>query len=78
MDPSPTKAYMIHHREDLDVEPLYDLAFGKRPREELYDLRTDPHYMRTLGKPICDLHLYLCAVLPGCYASYNMCENFAH
>ena len=36
---------MIHHREDLDVEPLYQLAFGKRPREELYDLRRDPDYM---------------------------------
>ncbi len=34
-DASPTKAWMIHHREELDVEPLYDLAFGKRPREEL-------------------------------------------
>ena len=45
MDPSPTKAWMIHHREDLDVEPLYQLAFGKRPREELYDLRHDPDYM---------------------------------
>ena len=33
IDPSPTKAFMIHNREDLDVEPLYDLAFGKRPRE---------------------------------------------
>jgi uncharacterized sulfatase len=23
MDASPTKAWMVHHREDLDVEPLY-------------------------------------------------------
>ena len=44
-DASPTKAWMIHHREELDVEPLYDLAFGKRPREELYDLNEDPHYV---------------------------------
>lgn len=45
MDGSPTKAWMIHHRDEDDVEPLYDLAFGKRPREELYDLTVDPHYM---------------------------------
>ena len=49
MDPSPTKAYMVLHREDLDVEPLYRLAFGKRPREELYDLRTDPDYMHNVA-----------------------------
>eukprot|EP01050_Picozoa_sp_SAG11_P010700 SAG11_NODE_1087_length_5925_cov_2.708376_7_plen_127_part_00 len=30
VDPGPTKAWMIHHREDLDVEPLYQLAFGAR------------------------------------------------
>ena len=45
LDASPTKAWMIHHREEHDVEPLYQLAFGKRPREELYDLNNDPHYM---------------------------------
>ncbi len=45
MDASPTKAWLVTHREDHDVEPLYQLAFGKRPREELYDLRTDPDYM---------------------------------
>ena len=49
MDASPTKAWLIHHREELDVEPLYDLAFGKRPRVELYDLRADPHYMRNVA-----------------------------
>ena len=48
-DASPTKAYMIAHREDLDVEPLYQLGFGKRPREELYDLRNDPSYMTNLA-----------------------------
>ncbi len=49
LDASPTKAWMIHHREDLDVEPLYQLAFGKRPREELYDLNEDPHYLRNVA-----------------------------
>ena len=40
---------MIHHREDLDVEPLFQLGFGKRPREELYDLKEDPHYLRNVA-----------------------------
>ena len=48
-DASPTKAWMIHHREEDDVEPLYQLAFGKRPREELYDLRRDPDYMTNVA-----------------------------
>ena len=49
MDASPTKAWLITHREEHDVEPLYDLAFGKRPREELYDLKADPHYMNNVA-----------------------------
>jgi N-sulfoglucosamine sulfohydrolase len=49
LDASPTKAWMIHHREEQDVEPLYQLAFGKRPREELYDLKEDPHYMNNVA-----------------------------
>ena len=49
LDASPTKAWMIHHREELDVEPLFELSFGKRPREELYDLNEDPHYMKNVA-----------------------------
>ena len=49
LDASPTKAWMIHHREEHDVEPLYALAFGKRPREELYDLNEDPDYMHNVA-----------------------------
>jgi len=48
-DNGPTKAWMVLKREDLDVEPLYDLAAGKRPREELYDLRTDPDYLHNVA-----------------------------
>ena len=50
MDASPTKAYMIQHQKDVDIEPLFDLAFGKRPREELYDLQADPDYMTNVAK----------------------------
>ena len=49
LDASPTKAWMIQHRDDLDVEPLFQLGFGKRPREELYDLTNDPYYMHNVA-----------------------------
>lgn len=40
LDASPTKAYQIQNRH---AEPrLYDLGYGKRPAEELYDLKNDP------------------------------------
>lgn len=40
-DASPTKSYMIKHRDDPKVAKLFELAFAKRPAEELYDLRKD-------------------------------------
>ncbi|MEZ4664807.1 MAG: sulfatase-like hydrolase/transferase [Caldilineaceae bacterium] len=49
LDASPTKAWMIHHRAEPAVQPLFELGFGKRPQEELYDLRVDPHYMHNLA-----------------------------
>ncbi len=45
LDASPTKAWMIHHRSEEAVRPLFELGFGKRPREELYELTTDPDYV---------------------------------
>lgn len=49
MDASPTKAWMVHNRADETVQPLYEIGFGKRPGEELYDIRTDPHHMHNLA-----------------------------
>lgn len=49
MDAGPTKAWMVHHRAEDEVQNLFDIGFGKRPAEELYDLRTDPHYMNNLA-----------------------------
>ena len=46
---SPTKHYMLDHREDADVAPLFQLAFGKRPAEELYDLGKDPHQLENVA-----------------------------
>ncbi|MHC4186385.1 MAG: sulfatase family protein [Planctomycetota bacterium] len=42
IDGSPTKSYMMDHRDEAQVRKLFELGFGKRPAEELYDLRNDP------------------------------------
>ena len=41
MDASPTKAWLVAHRNDPEWKWHYEFAFGKRPPEELYDLRKD-------------------------------------
>jgi arylsulfatase A-like enzyme len=48
MDASPTKAWMIYHRAEERVRRLFEMGFGRYPPEELYDLRTDPHYMKNV------------------------------
>ncbi len=40
-DASPTKAWIAIHRDDPGMERYVDVAFGRRPAEELYDLRKD-------------------------------------
>jgi arylsulfatase A-like enzyme len=49
-DNGPTKTYMTENR-DLDDHHrhLWDLAFGKRPAEELYDCRKDPGQLVNLA-----------------------------
>lgn len=49
VDAGPTKAWMVMHRSEAAVRPLYDLAFGKRPAQELYDLRKDPFQMKNVA-----------------------------
>ena len=49
IDQGPTKVWMIYNRAEEDVKPLFDLGFGKRPTEELYDLRKDPDYMHNVA-----------------------------
>ncbi len=48
-DAGPSKQYLIDHADDPDVQPLFLLSFGKRPAEELYDLRNDPYQMNNLA-----------------------------
>ena len=42
MDASPTRAWLVAQRNDPKWQWHYNYAFGKRPREELYDLAKDP------------------------------------
>ena len=49
-DGSPTKSYLVKHRDDLKVHRLFELAFGKRPAEELYDLRKDPTQLENVAE----------------------------
>lgn len=48
-DASPTKAWLIAHRKEEMVSPFYQFAFGKRPAEELYDVKTDPWQVHNLA-----------------------------
>ena len=49
MDASPTKAWLVGQFGEPRWQWHYDLAFAKRPAEELYDLRNDPDEMINLA-----------------------------
>jgi len=48
IDPSPTKQFLLDHREEPAVQPFFALACGPRPEEELYDLKKDPQQLRNV------------------------------
>ena len=50
IDAGPTKTFMLINREEEDIKPKFQLAFGKRPAEELYDLNSDPYYMNNVAE----------------------------
>jgi arylsulfatase A-like enzyme len=49
-DAGPTKAWLVNARHDPRWKSYFDRAYGKRPREELYDLRQDPHQIRNVAQ----------------------------
>ncbi|MES2694621.1 MAG: sulfatase, partial [Verrucomicrobiota bacterium] len=49
LDMGLTKAWLFTHRNDPAVKPLFELTLGKRPADELYDLRKDPHQMKNVA-----------------------------
>jgi len=52
IDSSPTKTFMMEYQNKDGVAKLTELAFGMRPAEELYDLKSDPHQMVNLAGSI--------------------------
>lgn len=49
-DNGPTKEYMIEHRSDFEVMPLFEKSFGKRSAEELYDIEKDPAQLNNIAE----------------------------
>ena len=49
-DAGPTKAWIVTNRKDPKVKPFFEHAYGKRPREELYDVNKDPDQMKNLAQ----------------------------
>lgn len=48
-DAGPTKAWLVGQRNHPMWKPLFEQAYGKRPREELYDLKADPHQVTNVA-----------------------------
>jgi arylsulfatase A-like enzyme len=48
-DAGPTKAWLVGQRDNPRWKPLFNLAYGKRPRIELYDLKKDPHQVHNVA-----------------------------
>jgi uncharacterized sulfatase len=49
IDDGPTKQWMMAHRNDAAVDPLFVAAFGKMQSEELYNVRQDPGCLTNLA-----------------------------
>ncbi|MEN8229198.1 MAG: sulfatase-like hydrolase/transferase, partial [Bacteroidota bacterium] len=50
IDPGPTKTYLIENMSDPEVAPYFNLAVGKRPSEELYNIAEDPYCLHNLAE----------------------------
>jgi arylsulfatase A-like enzyme len=51
-DDGPTKDYILDHRDEPTTQKYFQLCFGKRPAEELYDVSKDPHEINNVaGQP---------------------------
>ena len=44
------KTYILAHRQEPGMEHFFELCFGKRPAEELYDLKADPGQLHNVAE----------------------------
>ena len=52
IDDSPTKTYIIENHKSESIRRYFDLAHGKRPEVELYNIKNDPFCLKNLsGNP---------------------------
>jgi N-sulfoglucosamine sulfohydrolase len=52
IDGGPTKSLLIDRQDDPTISRYFRLATAKRPAEELYDLKNDPHQLENVaGRP---------------------------
>jgi arylsulfatase A-like enzyme len=49
-DAGPAKAWLVSQRNNPRWKPYFDLAYAKRPREELYDLKADPYEVKNVAR----------------------------
>ena len=49
-DAGPTKAWIVKNRKDPKYKKYFSRAYGKRPLEELYDLKKDPYQMNNVAR----------------------------
>jgi arylsulfatase A-like enzyme len=48
-DGGPTKDFILDHQDDPKYRKFFELAFAKRPAEELYDLQNDPDQLTNVA-----------------------------
>lgn len=48
-DAGPAKAWLVGQRNNPQWKGLFEHAYGKRPRLELFDLKSDPHQMKNVA-----------------------------
>jgi uncharacterized sulfatase len=46
---NPTKEFILANQERPDVRRFYEITYGKRPAEELYDVEADPDCLKNLA-----------------------------
>jgi arylsulfatase A-like enzyme len=48
-DAGPAKSWLVGRRDDPQWKSLFHLAYGKRPHQELYDLKSDPYQVKNVA-----------------------------